>query len=411
MRQKILILICEGGGGHKSAGDALIEILSPHYDIEVANAIDKIIEPLDWFKHLSIGKLTGEAVYNWFLQNEMGTFLRAYVTRGRSHLGVRKEKIARLFENHLKTLKGKPDLIISTIPFINHGLLLTAKKHNIPFLLLPTDLDVTVFLNGFDKISRDDLQLFKLALAYNRQEIIFQVFKNSALEPQDLLFSGFPVRPACQISYSHAEIEDLKKQSGLESNRPTITLVMGAAGGNAIVEHALEISRLAPIDGKRVQVNVCTGYNKRSKKRLIRKLLKEGGKILQEDSNFVKIESKDGVLLMVRGFAKEMITLLASSDLVISKTGSCTINEAIYLGKKLLVDHSPHSTARALFWEEFNVWFVKRHRLGAPFTKTQELRSLIPFMLKEKGSDSPSFPLPDFRTNIKKVVSDLVSKE
>jgi len=410
MRRKILVLISEGGGGHKSAGESLVEILSPNYDVEIVNAIDTIIEPLDWFKRLSIGKITAEIIYNWLLRNEIGILLKAYIRRGKRHMHVRRKKIATLFDRFLNNLNWRPDLIISTIPFINDGLLLAANRNRIPYLLLPTDLDVTMFLSGFEKLSRDDLAFFKLALAYNRQELLVNVFKHSSIEPEDLLFPGFPVRPACQKEYSQEEINALKNQLGMATDRPTVTLVMGASGGNAIVRHAMEISRLHILsDGKKIQANICTGHNAKSKNHIVKLLKKLGGTVISEEHDCTKIESKEGILFLIYGFTKEIIKILACSDLVISKTGSCTVNEAIYLGKKLLLDFSEQSTAKYLFWEEFNVWFVKRHRLGAAFCKSEELRSLIPFMLKEKHSLSPHFSLPNFQSNIQTVVNSLVS--
>ncbi len=410
MRRKILVLISEGGGGHKSAGESLVEILGPTYDVEVVNAIGTILEPLDWFKRVFVGKITAEAIYNWLLRNELGILLKAYIWRGKRHMHVRRKKIANIFDRFLQGFKWRPDLIISTVPFVNDGLLLAANHNKIPYLLLPTDLDVTMFLNGFEKLTREDLSLFKLALAYNRQELLVNVFKHSSIEPEDLLFPGFPVRPACQKDYSQEEIQSLKTELWMDIDRPTITLVMGASGGNAIVRHTMELSQIHVLpDGKKIQANICTGHNAKSKEQIIKFLKKMGGKVLSEKSECTKIESKEGILFLIYGFTKEIIKILACSDLVISKTGSCTVNEAIYLGKKLLLDFSEQSIAKHVFWEEFNVWFVKRHDLGAAFCESRELRSLIPFMLKEKHASPTRFTLPNFQSNIKTMVNSLVS--
>ncbi len=411
MRLNILVLMCNGGGGHRSAGDSLVEILGPHHDVQVANAIDGILRPLDWFKRLSCGKFSGEKVYNWLLQNELGRLLKLYVDTGKRHMHVRKKKIARIFNRYLDTLETPPDLIISTIPFINHGLLLAAKNRKIPYLLLPTDLDIGTFLNGFDSLSREDLGDFKLALAYERPEMMIKIFKQSSLEPDDLIYPGFPIRPACQAHYRPDEVAALKVIHDLDPDRHTVTLVMGAVGGNTIVKHAKQIALLGEsIDGKKIQANICVGRNEKSRQRLLSWIKEEGGTILSEKEHVTTAVSKDGVLLHIRGFTTEMIAILACSDLVISKTGSCTVNEAIYLGKKLLLDNTPRSTARYLFWEEFNILFVKRHKLGGEFTNSEQLRLLIPFMLKNKEVPSSPFPLPDFQNNIKEVVASYATE-
>jgi UDP-N-acetylglucosamine:LPS N-acetylglucosamine transferase len=405
MKKNILALISEGGGGHKSAGESLVQILEHDYDIDIVNGIGTILEPFDWFKRLTRGKISGESIYNWFLQTERGFLLRAYIFKGKQHLYNRKEKIARYFDRFIQSQNKKYDLIISTIPYVNHGITLTAKKHNIPFLLLPTDLDTTGFLNGFNDLTKEDFPLFKLALAYNRPEMLVNVFKNSHLEPEDIVFSGFPVRPACQIHYTPELLNLLKEKFGMEKDRLTITLVMGAAGSNGIIEHAKVLSSF----DSSLQINVCVGRNEKSKKALIDWVLSQGGRILDQGDNLAKLETKNGSLLLVRGYTRDIISLLACADLVISKTGSCTVNEAIYLRKKLLLDNSEHSTARFLPWEEFNVWFVKRHKLGASFCKSEDLRSLVPFILKEERGPPHNLTLPDFQANIRTLVHDFTS--
>ncbi|MBS3904941.1 MAG: hypothetical protein KGZ39_06415 [Simkania sp.] len=410
MKAKILVLTCDGGGGHKSAGDSLLEILSPFHEVQIVNAIDTILEPLDWFKRLSFGKITGESCYNWLLRNQLGALLKFYIFSGKRHMHVRKKKIARIFCRYLDSLIAPPQLIISTIPFINHGLLLAAKQRNIPYLLLPTDLDIKMFLNGFNNISRADLGTFKLALAYERPEMMIKIFEESQLELDDVIYSGFPIRPACQVCYGSEDIALLKQQHGMVTDHHTITLVMGAVGGMTIVEHAKEISRLgALIHGKKLQANICVGKNKKSQERLLDWIVEQGGTILSRKEHVTTAMSKEGVLLHIRGFTNELISIFACSDLVISKTGSCTVNEALYLGKKLLLDNTPQSTARFIFWEEFNIWFVKRHKLGSAFSSSKQLRALIPYMLKMQDPPSPPFCLPDFQTNIKNIVRNLLS--
>jgi UDP-N-acetylglucosamine:LPS N-acetylglucosamine transferase len=173
------------------------------------------------------------------------------------------------------------------------------------------------------------------------------------------------------------------------------------------VDHAKVLSSF----GSSLQINVCVGRNEKNKIALIDWALSQGGFILHEDENLVKLQTKNGAILLLRGYTLEIISLLACADLVISKTGSCTVNEAIYLGKKLLLDNSEHSTARFLPWEEFNIWFVKRHNLGASFDKSEDLLSLVPFVLSEERALPYNLTLPDFQANIRALVQDLTSSK
>ncbi len=408
-KQNILVLISQGGGGHQSAGESLHQILSDTYNVDIVNAINSVITPLDWFHTLSFGKISGETIYNFLLQHEFYRMLKFYVNAGSRHMQVRKKKVAKIFHRYLKQLPKRPDLIISTIPLINDGLLTASHQLGIPYLLIPTDLDTSPFLQGFNQLDRKFLSRFQISLPYERPEIIWQVFKNSLLEPQHLAFTGFPVRPSCQHTYTKEEILELKKHSGMLTDRKTISLIVGAAGGNSIFEHTKNLANLtSDLCGAPLQANICVGRNRKVKKRIIDWVLSDGGKIIVKGEDYTSLSCRKGIILHIRAFTNEIIKILACSDLIISKTGSCTVNEAIYLGKKLLLDNSPSSTAQSLRWEQFNVHFVKRHGFGAAFSESDQLLSIIPFMLQNPSIGSKPFKLPDFQHNIRKLVSSLL---
>ena len=104
--------------------------------------------------------------------------------------------------------------------------------------------------------------------------------------------------------------------------------------------------------------------------------------------------------------------IMACSNLVITKTGSCSVNEAIYLGRKLLLDNTDTSSARYLFWESFNVPFVRKHGLGDAFHDINELNGMIQMHLREDVGHpvlSGAFPVPNLEENILKVITGLFS--
>ena len=289
---------------------------------------------------------------------------------------------------------------------MNSGLLTAAHRLNIPFYLVTTDLDSKTFLLGFDKIDREILKGFKASLPYERPEIVLQVFKHSILEPKDLVFSGFPVRPACQKEYTPEEIERFKSYFGMSPGKKIVTLVMGAIGSRTIFDHTKIIAKLQPsLCGGPFEVNICVGRNQKVQEKIVDWLLSEGGWFIQKRDERMSILMPNGTVLHVRGFTSELIQIMACSDLIVTKTGSCSVNEAVYLGKKILLDNTPLSAARYLWWEQFNVHFVKRHSLGAVFTQSEELYSLIPFLLHHVNLPAKKLQLPDFQTNIANLVS------
>ncbi len=405
----ILVLICEGGGGHRSAGVSLKEILGREYQIEIVNLVKDILHPIDLLKRLTLGTFTGEDCYNYLMQKDFTKILKFYTTLGNPYMYSNRNKIAKLFDKYLKSKSKLPDLIISTIPYMNVGLLITAHRLEIPFFLLATDLDTSTFLNGFNRIGRRLLRRFKLSLAYERPELVIPVFKNSILKPHDIVFPGFPVRPACQRQYTKEEIDQLKSYYGMSEQKQIITMIMGAVGSKIILEHTQIIAKLPSTFFKApFEVNICVGHNKKIFQKIVKWLLSEGGSLIQQKENCTSILMPGGNVMHIRGFTDELILIMACSDLIITKTGSCTVNEAIYLGKKLLLDNTPSSPSRYLPWEQFNIHFVKRHRLGAVFTNSDELSSLVPFLLSHVRMPEKMLQLPNFQTNISSVVSSML---
>jgi hypothetical protein len=67
-KKKILVLMSEGGGGHKIASYAMQEILSPYYDIEIVSVLPNIIHKIDYFTLLTSGSFTGDDFYNFLLR-------------------------------------------------------------------------------------------------------------------------------------------------------------------------------------------------------------------------------------------------------------------------------------------------------------------------------------------------------
>lgn len=410
-KPRILLLNSEGGGGHTSACASLKETLGRSYYVEVINLMETVLPSIDPISILTFGRRSGEDFYNYLMQKDHYRLLQIFIRIGNRYMLAQRKKIARLFEKYLTEQPRLPDLIISTIPFMNPGLIIAAHRLKIPFFLVATDLDTATFLRGFDSIDRSVLEKFKMSVAYERPEIVLQIFKHSVLEPSDLVFNGFPVRPACQKQYSPEEIEQLKNYFGMSTGKKIATLVMGAAGSNMIFEHTKVIAGLSPaLCGGPLEANICVGRNRKAHAKIADWLISEGGWVVQKKDQRTSILMPHGTVMHIRGFTEELILIMACSDLIITKTGSCSVNEAIYLGKKILLDNTPLSTARYLWWEQFNIHFVKRHNLGAVFTHSQELFSLIPFLLSHVRLPSKSLKLPDFQTNIADLVSSVLDE-
>ena len=411
-KKRILVLISEGGGGHKMAGEALKDIFSTLHDIEVVNVFTQIIYPLDWLHAITSGLFTGEDFYNFMLRKGYHKGVNVYATVGNRYMSANRLRIEKLFEKYLLKACDSYDLVISTVPWINSGIAKALQKRKIPFLILPTDLDTSTFFIGMTskQFKADDQIAF--ALPYDDVDLRKKGLKNAAIPQDKIVISGFPIRGDCQKKYTAEGIKLLKLKHGMIENRISITLILGTSGNRSLLEYTQELAKLSNDQFSRpLELNICVGKNEKIRKTILAWLLKEGGTLLKETPAFISLQSSSGLIFHVRKFTKDLIEIMVGSDLIITKTGSCSVNEGIYLGKKLLLDNTDTSSARYLFWETFNLYFVRKHGLGDVFYNLSEMTTLVKVLLREDLGHpvvSGTFLIPDFRENIKTIVSDLL---
>lgn len=400
-KKKILVLISRGGGGHKTAGDSLKQILGTDYEVELNPVLADILGTIDPMNLITRGRFTGEDMYNLLLKSHWNRVLQWMVSFGPKC--IKPQTIEKAFEKYLRSQVQPPDLIISPTPYINYGVACAAHRWDIPFVIIPTDLDGSTFLHRFPK--HPTHHRFKVALAYDDPLIRKKTLQKVAFTDDQLTITGFPVRPACLKKYSTEELEVIRAKFNLFESHKIVTLIMGAVGGNMLFDHVKVLSKLDPREHQlHLQMNICVGHNQKMGNKIRNFLLDQGAKFLGRHTFLLPT----GLVMHIRGYTKDLIELMAASDLIITKTGSCTVNEAIYLEKKLLLDNTHRSSARYLWWENFNIPFVQRHRLGYSFSDNQQLLMLIPSFLKYPEKPQQKLELPNFEENILKVVRQMI---
>lgn len=405
-RKRILILISEGGGGHKTAGEALKESLGRRYEIEILNAFTKIAHKVDVIRLVTRGMLSAEGLYNFLLKKGWHRAAGLFTRLGDLYMQRNRHRVRTCFERFLLSRGAqRPDLIISTIPYVNYGIAWGARLAKIPFLMMPTDLDTATFLRGLSSVILE--QAFLCALPYEDPELHCKAVQYNVMRDRQLQVTGFPVRAAFQKRYSDEEKRSLKQKFGIEDTKRVVTLMGGAEGGEALFHHAMELCKLTLPGQGAIHINVCSGRNGEVRERIRSWILKRGGRELAQH-----LVSAEGPSLSLFGFIPEVAELMAISDLILTKTGSASVNEAIYLGRKLLLDHTKGSSARFLEWERYNVPFVKKHHLGDAFDRLEELVPLARKLLQDPApspATTGQFSLPDFGENILKAVDQLLS--
>lgn len=409
-KKRILVLISEGGGGHKMAGESLKDIFSKEYDVEVMNVITQI--KLDILDVITSGAFTFEGFYNYMLSKGYHRGVYIFASVGNRYMRSNQPRIERLFEKYLQKVLAPYDLVISTVPFINGGIAKALQKREIPFIVLPTDLDTSTFFVGMKKnqFKPEDKILF--SLPYDDDDLRKKGLKHANIPHDKIVISGFPVRGGCQKLYSKEQIQLLKMKHGMQEKKLILTLVLGASGNRKILQYTQETAKLEAEDfSLPLEINICVGRNEKVRHLILDWFLAEGARVVQETPAFISVKTPKGIIFHLRKFTKDILEIMVCSNLIITKTGSCSVNEGIYLGRKLLLDNTESSSARYLFWETFNLHFVRKHGLGDVFYQLSEMTTLIRTLLKEDMGHpvlSGAFPLPDFRSNIWKMVTGFI---
>ena len=260
-----------------------------------------------------------------------------------------RNKTYQLIDNHI--IKNKPDLIISVVPIINNIILDASKKNNIPFFLIPTDLDATTFIH---RINTPTYKKFKLCLAFNNADIS-KTIKPAQISPNQIETTGFILRPDFFVQKN---IKQLKQEFYIPENKSIVMVFMGSMGSEEIVRFAQELFKLTTP----THLLLCIGKTEKVRKQIETLICPEH------------------ISKSIIGFTERIADLMALSDLLITKSGSVSVCEAIYMQVPMLLD----ATSTVLKWEQFNHHFIKKNQFGDSIKKFTNLTSLVTTLLANK---------------------------
>jgi UDP-N-acetylglucosamine:LPS N-acetylglucosamine transferase len=186
---------------------------------------------------------------------------------------------------------------------------------------------------------------------------------------------------------SHKICADLN----LPIDKEIILIMMGAAGGDTAYEYARKVGSI----DLGAHLIVIAGRNNKLKKNL------EGLDLHASNS------------MSVFGFTDRISDLMAVSDVIITKPGPGTINEAIAMKVPILLDN----TDITLFWERANVDFVLKYGVGQKIKKIRQVKDLLVTYLKDKqvrqDTENSFFNIPpnQFHLRIGGIIHDLIANK
>jgi processive 1,2-diacylglycerol beta-glucosyltransferase len=329
LKKRILVLTSSGGGGHTSAATAVKECLQDLYTVSVVNA-NEILSSLDWVRSLTFHKYCAEDLYNYLIQHNWTWIFNGIYGVGRwIHVAYQESAIRELLSSYLT--EHRYDLVISVAPMVNAGVLAAVQLHDIPFIIIPTDLDASISTYG---IAQPQYEKLRYMPAFDKPEIR-KTFESVGFKQEHLVFGGFPLRASF---FKPKDTTALKEEFSIPLHKPVVMILMGAMGSQACFRYARRLT----YNKRPLHIVICIGKNEALRERL------------------EKLKFPEQTTVSIVGFTDRIADLMVVADVLITKPGSVSFCEALYTGVYVMLDYS----SSIVDWEYFNLEFTKHYGLG-----------------------------------------------
>lgn len=326
MTKRVLLLISDTGGGHRSAANAIVAALA---EISEPNDFECRIE--DVAAHCAFPLTQLGRGYSMALRYAPPVYgALYYATNGRRRYRALVRFCEPLYRERLRDLfiAYKPDVIVSVHPLLNHAALRAradAHMESVPIVTVITDLG---------KVHESWLTPQSDAVVVPAREV-YERALSRGIRPSRLALLGHPIHPKFDdVRGTRAE---LRAAFGLPDDAFVVMLMAGGEGGGKLLSTALALARARlPI----YLVVIC-GRNE-----TLRQRLAEAATTLPTPMH-------------VLGFTDKISEYMRAVDLLVTKAGPGTLAEANAAQLPVVVyDYIPGQ-------ERGNVDFVRRNDLGA----------------------------------------------
>lgn len=360
----ILVLYNNSGNGHISASKAISESIGNKHCLSfvdfsrdiVSEAWD-ISSPDTYYNKLL--KQKNFSRLNFMAINTMPTLLKLAAWR-----------IKNKFNEEIK--RTKPNLIISTIPYMNFIIIDAAKEHNIPVIVLTLDIGLDHWVTGINKTILNKAN-YSFTVGLSPETTIKQL-TSVDISKDNIYRTGFPLRK----NFLHpVNKESLKSSLNIEGDAMVIMTMLGGSASDFMIDITNQLNLL---HDKKYHLIFVAGNNSDLKKRL-------------EQFNFNK-----NIKASIFGFTENVASLMAVSDLLIGKPGSLSVYEAIHMKLPMILD----LTSGAMIHESVMANFVKENNIGLHLKDINNLSKRI--------SSISTSDLLKLKSNINKIDTENFSK-
>lgn len=318
----VLFAISDTGGGHRSAAVAITAALEMVSNQAVACEMLDVLRITDFpvirnapnlYDHLSTRWLP---LYN--LTFEITNGIRRVDVLSRLVYMQARRNIAQALE------ACNPDLVVVTHPLVYRLVRAARRTYRLSYRIVTVVTDL-VTLHASWTHPDVDICLLPTDEAYT-------LMQRRGLPPERIQRTGFPVHPKFA---RYAVSQDAARHAlELDPARFTVLITSGGVGSGRMHDLVLELERVYP----EAQFLVVTGKN--------RTLYQQLHARRRSPHNYIY------------GFVHNMETLMAASDIVISKAGPGTLMEAFVMRRPVIVTEAVGAQERG------NIDFVLNHELG-----------------------------------------------
>jgi hypothetical protein len=380
--RKLTIVFHDGGGGHRSAADALKTILSTQprpWEVSLLN-LQELLDSLDLFR--SVTGVRTQDIYN--------RVLRKGWTRLTPQMLNVLQRVIRLYHPRLvKALQTywtqhPTDLVLSVIPHFNRALAESIKTiaSETPFVTLITDLadypphfwiepESEYIIVGTERAKQQALAMGHPA---------HRIFEASGMVLKPKFYEPTTVDRAAE-----------RKKLGLDTNLSTGIVLFGGYGSQVMVDIARKLDR----SDSQVQLILLCGHNEKLAAKL------------------KSLKTKKPILVV--GFTPNVEYYMALSDFFIGKPGPGSISEALQFHLPVIVE----CNAKTLPQERYNAEWVTEKGFGVVVTSFREIASSVKHLLQSSTFDElrrnvgtysnrALFEIPKFLDQCQKADTNLV---
>jgi len=344
--RKIVIPYVKGGGGHRAAANAMIEVIkrqAHQWQIELLD-VDKALRPVDpiyW-----IFRIEGGTVYNWLLRQGWTFGSEVLIRIMQSAYRIFHPFQVLIFRRLWRELR--PDLVLSVTPHINRALFESLQQSTsaTPLVTLLTDIADLPPRYWFEPQDQHFICGSDRAIEQGR----------AIVGPESRLWrvSGMVIHPKFYEPRS-GDRKALRKQLGLDADLPTGMVLFGGYGSKTMIEIAHRVvGAKIPI-----QFIFLCGHNRK----------------LAEKLRALKLPFP----VHVQEFTDDVVHFMGLCDFFIGKAGPASISEALAMRLPMIVQHSVLMT---LAQERYNVEWLVEQGVGLAWERVQDVPRVISRLLE-----------------------------